>query len=570
MIGKRISVQRNVKCLSTFIARLVICLVFVGCSDSVPTPSSVRDCRVRWEAARPEAYRYQVGYATGSTHAEESWWRSLLEITVVNNKAVQVRRLDTGEVTHDAAENYPTIDGLFDILEEATASEEEVRVRYDSTDLFPDLIDVGNVAADYGYQYAVYDYAELDPDTIELLPEHSQVASNDLVSCAGLQRNWKQTRQLIERERTSRQGLICIWNVDTGELEMYGGGGDTGNDVEVSLAGNNFALFAPAASGRSGCQLFEATTGRMLREMSWDSDYTLRTNGCLSGDTTKYAIIETDERVSIRDDQNFVTAFATRGAQLRLIDTTSGKDLWKIPLEEEIHFTASLSFSPDGNLIAVARTPATKTTSSLANDVVDIYRVSDGSRIGTHAGRILAMTADGSQAALVVAVTVIERGTGDEVTVGHELVLWSIDSRTDQVLRKSDSPHASRFATFTPEGHLLADVSANYSSVRLNLETIDPRTSESLDDVTLPAVPWGDKWSISPTATTFARLGRTQTGEPLVEVHDIATETQRLRLDFSGAEPSGYPHVIGTATLIDADHLLTTHPEVIWNCPPGR
>ena len=548
----------------------MICLVSSGCSDSAATAGSVRYQRSLWENVRPAAYRYQIGYAVSGPQDDESWWKSVLEITVVDNQAVQIRRLDTGEVSHDTDRNFPTVDGLFDMLDRAVAGSDPVQVRYDSTHGFPDLIDVGDIRVDAGYQYAVYEFAEIDPNAIELSPAPAKVGQQDFIPCAGLQRTWKQTRRFIEQERTKRQGLVCVWNINTGTLEMYGGGGDVGNEVEVSVGDSTLALFEPAGSGQSGFHLFDSQSGQLLRKTSWESDYSLTAGSRLSSEATRHVLIEADERVTIKNEQGFTSAFATSGAALRLIDGVSGNDIRKHSLNHELHFSAMIDFSPDATWIAVTGTAAEATQSSLAHDVVEVFQAADGTTINSHPGRFLTFTANSSEVVLVDAVSGPDSDANNQVTIGHRLVLWNFEADTERIVRLSASPHPSRFAAITPDGYLLADVSDNYRSVRLNLATIDLQAMKPVTSVTLPAVSSGDKWSISPDTSTFARLGRTLTSAPLIEVHDIASGHLRQTIDFSGVEPSGYPHVVGTATLIDADHLVTTHPEVMWNCPPGQ
>ncbi len=88
----------NYRILSLGMAILCLGVCGSGCSNAKPTQSSVELHRKQWEGTRGKAYRYQVGYAVGGIVEENSWWRSLLEITVVGQEVVQVRRLDTGQV----------------------------------------------------------------------------------------------------------------------------------------------------------------------------------------------------------------------------------------------------------------------------------------------------------------------------------------------------------------------------------------------------------------------------------------------------------------------------------------
>ena len=529
-----------------------------GCSNAKPTQSSLELHRKQWEGARNEAYRYQVGYAVGGIVEEDSWWRSLLEITVVGKEVVQVRRLDTGQVDTQDVAAYPSIDALFDIIgEEVRNQQEEIRVTYDPVHRFPELIHVGNVAVDYGYQYAVYGYEGLDPANLGLQPAQEKRDPKDLVLCRGIKRTWEQTRRLLELERSKREGLVCVWDLGTGQLEMYGGDGDTGNNVEVQLIDQSFALLAPAASSKAGYRLYDEITGRFQKQVAWMADFTLRAGGALSGDASRYVAIEAEERDSLRKD-GFVTASATKGARIRQIDGSTGEDLQRMALGNELHFGAKLHFSPDDQLFAIAMTPAKHPTASLVHDVVQIRKTGDGSLAASYPGRFLAFSLNGQQVALA---TTKQRA-------GHALVVWDIAAGTRKVLRESPSPHPNRFGAFTPEGMLVVDVSANHQSVRLDLETLDPLSGKSLSQSQLPAVPWGDKWSFSPDASNFARLGRNLAGRPVIEVFDIATEKLLRRFEYAETDTDGRPHVVGDVVLLSNNRLLTTHPKVIWNCAP--
>ena|GEM_PF-2431382 len=117
----------------------------------------------------------------------------------------------------------------------------------------------------------------------------------------------------------------------------------------------------------------------------------------------------------------------------------------------------------------------------------------------------------------------------------------------------------------TKQGRLVVDVSANFQSVRLDLETFDPISGKSLSKSQLPAVPWGDKWSFSPDASTFARLGRNLASRPVIEVHDIASKKLLCRFEYAQPDTDGRPHVVGDVVLLDSNRLLTTHPKVIWD-----
>ena len=280
----------------------------------------------------------------------------------------------------------------------------------------------------------------------------------------------------------------------------------------------------------------------------------------MSNDASRYVAIEAEERGSLKKD-GFVTAFASKGAHIRQIDGTSGEDLQRSALGNELHFGAKLHFGADDQLFAVAMTPASHATASLAHDTVQIRKTEDGSLLASYPGRFLAFSPDGKKIALATT----------KQPVGHSLVVWDIEAGTRKVLRESTSPHPHRFGAFTPEGMLVVDVSANYQSVRLDLETMDPQSGESLSKSQLPAVPWGDKWSFSPDVSAFARLGRNQAGRPVIEAYDIPTEKLLRRFEFAKPDTDGRPHIVGDVVMLSNNRLLTTHPQVIWTCAmPGE
>lgn len=134
----------------------------------LPPTSEFETHQRAWHRDRPEAYAFNVSYAGGGVLNPASIWKnSALLVYVVNDKAVAVKRLATGELLREWNEQWPTIDTLFSQIEkERENGTEEMRVVYDARHHVPRQIDIGNVAADRGYQYSITEFRRLSPEQV--------------------------------------------------------------------------------------------------------------------------------------------------------------------------------------------------------------------------------------------------------------------------------------------------------------------------------------------------------------------------------------------------------------------
>ena len=137
-----------------------------GCTDLGPEVGAVNDleeARARWESARPTSYVFALERLCFC--GLES--RGPVRVRVQGTVAVERVYVDSGDPVQAAmAEQFPTVDGLFDILASALAGEaHEVRVTYDPalgvpTDFW---IDYMEFAADEELGMRVTEEVEADP-----------------------------------------------------------------------------------------------------------------------------------------------------------------------------------------------------------------------------------------------------------------------------------------------------------------------------------------------------------------------------------------------------------------------
>lgn len=136
---------------------LLALVTTASCSDQGP-PAGIADeieaNFVLWEATRPASYRYTLERQCFC--AVE--WRGPVVVEVVGDSVVARRYADTGApVTGDAASVFPSIEGLYEILEDAVdAGAHQIQVTWDSASGLPlgFWIDYDQALADeeQGYQ----------------------------------------------------------------------------------------------------------------------------------------------------------------------------------------------------------------------------------------------------------------------------------------------------------------------------------------------------------------------------------------------------------------------------------
>lgn len=103
-----------------------------GCSDDGITGvllDQVRTARAAWAAARPAAYDYDLERVCSECGAQE---RGPVTVEVRGDRVV-ARTLTAGAspLPEAHAEHFPSVDGLFDLLEDAVERGAEVSARYD-------------------------------------------------------------------------------------------------------------------------------------------------------------------------------------------------------------------------------------------------------------------------------------------------------------------------------------------------------------------------------------------------------------------------------------------------------
>ena len=109
-----------------------------GCSDQGPPPGLAEEIalnRTVWQATRPQAYSYTILHQCFC--GVEA--RGPVEVEVSGPTVVRRVYVDTGaEVDAQFAPSFPSVDGLFDILESAVDTEaDEIKVVWDSTNGIP-------------------------------------------------------------------------------------------------------------------------------------------------------------------------------------------------------------------------------------------------------------------------------------------------------------------------------------------------------------------------------------------------------------------------------------------------
>ncbi|MSR20183.1 MAG: hypothetical protein EXR91_04285 [Gemmatimonadetes bacterium] len=134
-----------------------------GCTDLGPELTDLEEARARWDGARPSSYVF----------AEERLCfcgpesRGPVRVRVQGTVAVERVYVDSGDPVPAAmADQFPTVDGLFDIVASALAGDaHEVRVTYDPvlgvpTDFWIDYLEF---AADEELGMRVTEEVEADP-----------------------------------------------------------------------------------------------------------------------------------------------------------------------------------------------------------------------------------------------------------------------------------------------------------------------------------------------------------------------------------------------------------------------
>ncbi len=117
---------------------LALLLGTVACSDQGPPPGLSDEIEVNravWRANRPASYRYSI-HRQCFCGAEA---RGPVEVEVSGSTVVGRVYVDTGEaVPRDFASVFPSVDGLFDVLEDAVARRaDEIQVVWDPTTGIP-------------------------------------------------------------------------------------------------------------------------------------------------------------------------------------------------------------------------------------------------------------------------------------------------------------------------------------------------------------------------------------------------------------------------------------------------
>ena len=121
-----------------------------------------------WRESRTYTYVFRLSYASGGVLAGETLWKVPLRIYVRDGSFTAVRRLDTGGLLRTNEEALPTMEGLFDIIQtQLEKAPRELRVKYHPKHPIPQLIDVGDVTVDHGFQYSIGEFRSLTAKALE-------------------------------------------------------------------------------------------------------------------------------------------------------------------------------------------------------------------------------------------------------------------------------------------------------------------------------------------------------------------------------------------------------------------
>ena len=96
---------------------LLACLpLFDGCNDPASPRDELNDARRRWEAIRPSAYSYVI---SRSCECLPEYTRAA-RVQVTNGRVTSARYVQDGsQVSAEILATYPTIDDLFEMVEQA-------------------------------------------------------------------------------------------------------------------------------------------------------------------------------------------------------------------------------------------------------------------------------------------------------------------------------------------------------------------------------------------------------------------------------------------------------------------
>jgi len=109
-------------------ASLLLALALAACSDQGPQTDEFEENRERWRESRPEAYVYAVERLCFCGDAG----RGPVRVWVLGNTAQERRYVEGGAVVNGPyADLFPTVEGLFEIIQEAIPRAHELEVTYD-------------------------------------------------------------------------------------------------------------------------------------------------------------------------------------------------------------------------------------------------------------------------------------------------------------------------------------------------------------------------------------------------------------------------------------------------------
>lgn len=113
-----------------------------------PASGSVATAQRTWEARRPAAYAYDLALSCFCIHRGE------YTVEVRNGSVASVRERANGAAV-DGSRLIPTVDRLFEMIQEASRDGRPLRVEYDAQWGYPSEAEIGLLADDSGTLYTI-------------------------------------------------------------------------------------------------------------------------------------------------------------------------------------------------------------------------------------------------------------------------------------------------------------------------------------------------------------------------------------------------------------------------------
>ncbi|HEU0300565.1 MAG TPA: DUF6174 domain-containing protein [Longimicrobium sp.] len=145
-----------IRCI-LLLAALALSACGLPTDSATPVPGDPRVQRQVWERQGIDDYRFSFGRTCFCTELPA------LRVEVRNGRISDVRELESGRlVARERWDEIPTVDALFDRIDQAQAQGEYNEASYHPTLGYPMRAVIGTLANDAGVSYTLDDLREID------------------------------------------------------------------------------------------------------------------------------------------------------------------------------------------------------------------------------------------------------------------------------------------------------------------------------------------------------------------------------------------------------------------------